>query len=602
MYNVSFLQKRAIGMRAIDRLAVWLLVSATLPLQSSNAASAQPTTRGPITPSEGKTELLWQRGAPGAVGDTEKDRPYISVYLPSHEASTGAAVVVCPGGGYAHLAVDHEGRVPARFLNSLGAAAFVLHYRIAPRYHHPAPLQDAQRALRMVRARSNEWHIDANRIGIWGFSAGGHLASTAATHFDRGQADALDPIERVSSRPDFAILSYAVITMEPPYTHMGSRKNLLGPNPAAELVESLSNEKQVRTDTPPTFLFHTTADSAVPSENSVKFYEALRKAGVPAELHIYEVGRHGVGLAPNDPILSTWTDRLAAWLRQRKILPGRVSEGVEIINDIPYREGDSKPWRLDLAMRKSTSGKPRPAIVVIHGGGWLEGDKSSFASRQYGVPGNIVEFAEQGFVAATINYRLSGEAPFPAALEDCRCAVRWLRAHANDYNLDPNRIGAFGNSAGGHLAMLLGMAAAAPNGDSPDRSSAVQAIVSDSGPIDLSYQFEHGPLREAIRKLMGGAPDEKLADAYRRASPMHSIQANVPPMLLIYGVEDEQVPIATADQFVAALGRAGVKDTSYLRLAGVGHCPYSRVRVPSVHSAVNEFFTRTLMQTTEASR
>src|SRR6266849_5774019 len=172
---------------------------------------------------------------------------------------------------------------------------------------------------------------------------------------------------------------------------------------------------------------------------------------------------------------------------------------VAVVRDIRYRKGPSKCWRLDLAMKENAHGKPRPAVVVIHGGGWLEGDKSSFASRKDGVPGNIEDFAELGFVALTINYRLSGEAPFPAALEDCKCAVRWLRAHAKEYNIDPQHIGAYGNSAGGHLALLLGMVGkeAALEGDGPyqEESSLVQAVVSDSGPIDLLYQYEHDRLR-----------------------------------------------------------------------------------------------------------
>ena len=263
--------------------------------------------------------LLWPNGAPGAAGNEEKDKPTLTVFPPPAGKANGVAVVVCPGGGYGALAVDHEGKQVAEWLNSLGVTAFMLKYRLAPRYHHPAPLQDAQRAIRTVRARAKEWNIDPKRIGIWGFSAGGHLASTVATHFDNGHP-AEDPIEEASCRPDFAILAYPVITMEKPYTHMGSRQNLLGQNPDPALVENLSNDKQVTSETPPTFLFHTDADSGVLPENSVLFYLALRKAKVPAELHIYEKGPHGVGLAPADPVLSTWKDRLAAWMRQRNLL------------------------------------------------------------------------------------------------------------------------------------------------------------------------------------------------------------------------------------------------------------------------------------------
>jgi enterochelin esterase family protein len=264
--------------------------------------------------------LLWPQAAPGAVGDERADRPTLTRYIPPADKATGAAVVVCPGGGYGALADDHEGRQVARWLNSTGVTAFVLKYRIAPRYHHPAPIQDAQHALRTVRAQANEWHVDPGRIGIWGFSAGGHLASTAGTHFDAGKPDAEDPIERVSCRPDFLILAYPVITFTEPTTHGGSRHNLLGPDFDPKLALELSNEKQVTAQTPPTFLFHTDADKGVVPENSVLFYLALRRGGVPAELHIYEKGAHGVGLAPKDAILSSWPERLAAWMKGRGLL------------------------------------------------------------------------------------------------------------------------------------------------------------------------------------------------------------------------------------------------------------------------------------------
>jgi acetyl esterase/lipase len=276
-----------------------------------------------------------------------------------------------------------------------------------------------------------------------------------------------------------------------------------------------------------------------------------------------------------------------------------AADHITVIHDVRYREGASRQWKLDLAMNKVPTDAPRPGIVVIHGGGWIEGDKSSFASRDHGVPGNIVDFAALGFVAVTINYRLAAEAPFPAALEDCKCAVRWLRAHANDYHLDPNRIGAFGNSAGGHLAMLLGMigpeAHREGDGANQDQSSLVQAVVSDSGPVDLTATYRAAVLREVCSRFMGGPPEGERAAAYRSASPANQITAQTPPLLLIYGVDDAQVPVQTADQFVVALGRAGLTDVSYHRLAHVDHCPYSLIRVPVLRPIVNDFFLRTLM-------
>jgi acetyl esterase/lipase len=273
-------------------------------------------------------------------------------------------------------------------------------------------------------------------------------------------------------------------------------------------------------------------------------------------------------------------------------------DNVIVVENLAYRDGASRQWRLDLARKKQGFKGPQPAIVVIHGGGWREGDEASFASDKFAVPGNIVDFAKLGFVAVTINYRLSGEAPYPAALEDCKCAVRWLRAHAKEYNIDPNHIGAYGNSAGGHLALLLALvgkeAGLEVNGPYQDQSSVVQAAVSDSGPIDLLYQYQHGQLKQVINQFLSGPPEGARASLYKNASPIYQIGRRAPPLLLLYGVEDEQVPVETADQFVVALSRAGHKDVSYHRLAAVGHCPHSLVRVVALREIVNEFFLRTL--------
>ncbi len=265
---------------------------------------------------EPTVELLWPNGAPDAKGTADADKPTLTLLPAPADKASGAAVVICPGGGYGGVMMSYEGVDVGRWLNTLGVSAVVLNYRHAGRgYHHPAPLEDAQRAIRAVRARASEWKLDPKKIGVLGFSAGGHLASTAGTHFDSGKADAADPIDRVSCRPDFMVLIYAVISLKPPATHSGSLHNLLGDNPDAKLVESLSNETQVTAQTPPTFLVASTADTVVPAENSVRFYLALRQAKVPAELHVYEKGNHGFGMGKGDPVLSTWTDLCGAWLR-----------------------------------------------------------------------------------------------------------------------------------------------------------------------------------------------------------------------------------------------------------------------------------------------
>jgi acetyl esterase/lipase len=294
----------------IRRQPMFILALAAILLP--NLCAAQET--------EPKTELLWPQGAPGAVGDTQADKPTIAIYLPAKEKAAGVGIVILPGGGYGGHAIGHEGKDIAAWLNDLGIAAFVTKYRLGKRYPHPAPLTDAQRAVRIVRARAGEFGIDPARVGIIGFSAGGHLASTVGTHFDAGQSDSADPIERASSRPDFMILCYPVISLQSTFTHRGSLRNLLGENPDPKLVASLSNETQVTPQTPPTFLFHTSTDTVVPPENSIMFYQALHAAGVPAEMHIYEQGKHGVGLAPNDPVLSTWPKRCEAWLGVHGVL------------------------------------------------------------------------------------------------------------------------------------------------------------------------------------------------------------------------------------------------------------------------------------------
>jgi acetyl esterase/lipase len=259
---------------------------------------------------------LWIGGAPGALGDSAVDRPVVTPYLPPPGRGTGAAAVVFAGGGYLRISLDKEGAQAARWLTSNGVAAFVVRYRLGPRYHHPAMLQDALRAVRVVRAGATTWGIDTNRIGVMGFSAGGHMASLAGTRFDAGGPTAPDPIDRVSSRPDFMMLVYPVITMESRLAHAGSRTRLLGADTIdAELVRRLSSETQVTRATPPTFLVASSDDATVPVENSLRLYQALRSSRVPVEMHLFEQGRHGFALALDDPALSIWSTLAATWMR-----------------------------------------------------------------------------------------------------------------------------------------------------------------------------------------------------------------------------------------------------------------------------------------------
>lgn len=279
-----------------------------------------------------KVELLWPDGAPGAkefkiweweiyiFGRVRNVRePSVTIYLPPKEKASGVAVIICPGGGLRTLAIDKEGYRIAEWLNTIGVAGFVLKYRHY-QYAHPIPLMDAQRAIRMVRSRSKEWNIDPDKIGIMGFSAGGHLASSAGTHFYYKKTAILDPIDSISCRPNFMILIYPVISMRDSITHKGSKLRLLGKNPEKRLVELLSNELQVTNETPPAFLVHAKDDKIVLPENSINFYRALRKAGVTAEMHIYENGGHGFGLGVKGGLVASWPDRCMDWMRSLDFL------------------------------------------------------------------------------------------------------------------------------------------------------------------------------------------------------------------------------------------------------------------------------------------
>ncbi len=257
--------------------------------------------------------VLWPNGAPFAKGSEPEDCPRITPYIVPASKPT-SAVVICPGGGYGGRAA-HEGEPVALWLNGIGVSAFVLDYRVAP-YRHPCELMDGQRAIRCVRHRAAEFNVDPKRVSILGFSAGGHLASSVGTHYDYGFPNAADPVEREICRPDCMVLCYPVITFAE-FSHGGSMTNLLGPAPPQDLRDLLSNEKQVTADTPPTFLWHTEDDPGVPVENSLLFAQALRKNKVSFELHIFKQGRHGLGLAPDDPHVGTWTRLCEEWLEKQ---------------------------------------------------------------------------------------------------------------------------------------------------------------------------------------------------------------------------------------------------------------------------------------------
>jgi acetyl esterase/lipase len=264
---------------------------------------------------------LWDGKVPGALGDAAEDKPTITVYQPSGDHDALPAVIVIPGGSYGYLATNHEGRQMANWLNGAGIVAFVLKYRVGPKYHNPIELGDARRAIRLVRARAKEFGVIPNKIGVLGFSAGGHLASTAETHFDGGDPQAADAIDRVSSRPDFVVLAYPVISLIADYANKSSWQNLLGRDATPEMRRALSNEFNVTPATPPTFIFSSSTDDVAPPENSVVFYLALLRAKVPAELHVFQKAPHGVGLDLDDPSVGEWTSLLMHWLQANQFVP-----------------------------------------------------------------------------------------------------------------------------------------------------------------------------------------------------------------------------------------------------------------------------------------
>jgi acetyl esterase/lipase len=300
------------------------------PASSSAAAAQTPEARARLV---AEAIPIWPEGVPGllpgAGPEIEKDarisnvhNPTLTVFLAPEGRRNGTAVIVCPGGGYGRLAIDKEGTVPAQWLNALGASAFVLKYRLGE-YGHPAPLRDVLRAVRLVRSQAAKWNVAPDRIGVMGFSAGGHLASIAATLYDAPEGRTGADLDQVSARPDFAVLVYPVISMSPPFVHAGSRENLIGPGPSTALVAHLSTDLQVSRRTPPTFLVHGGTDQSVAPENSVAFYAALRREGVPAELHVYQEGAHGVALEQGHGPISDWPKRCADWLAVRGLLPGK---------------------------------------------------------------------------------------------------------------------------------------------------------------------------------------------------------------------------------------------------------------------------------------
>jgi acetyl esterase/lipase len=298
---------------------LWLAAGFICVLSGGGCASVSATAASTVTkPPKGaaRAVVLWPQGAPGALGKEDEDVPKLFVY-PTTAAGVHSSVIVLPGGGYRHLMTEKEGGVEARWLNAHGVTAFVLEYRLGPEYHFPAPMLDGARAVRYVRSHAKELEVSPNKIGLWGFSAGGHLAGYMAAVHDAGVQHATDPVDRVSDRPDFVVVSYGRFSMDNTIPRTGNMEGLLGKHPTQAMLDAISVVRLVKKDTSPCFIYSTTADQTVNSLNATAFYDALKRAGVPAELHIFERGPHGTGLAQGLeglPELAIYPTLLQNWM------------------------------------------------------------------------------------------------------------------------------------------------------------------------------------------------------------------------------------------------------------------------------------------------
>lgn len=519
--------------------------------------------QGDAPGSEGMSEIPKQVRPGNDRVVTQVHRPLLYPYLPDEGAETGMAVIIAPGGGHNSLWSTHEGHTPAKYFADHGIAAFVLEYRLAEEKDSKYTvdehaLGDMQRAIRLVRARAPGWNLDPDRIGVMGFSAGGEIAALSGMRFDAGNVKATDSIARQSSRPDFVALIYP------------GRSHRYEPQP----------------ETPPTFIAAGFGDRPDISEGMAEVYLKYKRAGVPTELHIYSNAGHGFGLREGKSgSVTKWVDRFIDWAGDRKLLgreartesipgeskPEGQASDLKIIRDIAYRDGDSQAWRLDMAMPTQQTEALRPALVIVHGGGWRGGSKSVDVYQKM-----MTDYARKGYVTVNIEYRLTGEAPFPACIEDVKCAVRWLRAHAKDYHIDPDRIGAYGHSAGAHLALMLAMApkSAGLEGDGgwDDHSSIVNVAAAGSPPTELGR-------------------DTPMAKT--EWWPIGYIGGDHPPLFLIQGTEDRIVRAELTDDFVEKMKDAGA-DIKYLRVEGARHGVAYNERLELTDPAIAEFFAKHL--------
>jgi acetyl esterase/lipase len=488
---------------------------------------------------------LWKNHAPIGNNKYEAADSWITVHQPT--IGNGTAVVICPGGGYGGLVTGAEGHGIAKWLNGHGITGVVLEYRL-PQGRPFVPLLDAQRAIRTVRANANRWNVNPAQVGIMGFSAGGHLAATAGTHFDSGTPNANDVLDRPSCRPDFMILVYPVVTMGK-LTHGGSRTNLLGKQPSEAMIELFSNEKQVAPNTPPTFLAHAADDKAVSLENSQVFYNALKANKIPGKLLELPSGGHGLN-GYQGPMWDAWQKQSLEWLKQldlahansgKRLDPLRqIAATLEPTRKVTYKKvGDRE---LELHIFEPESLRPderRPCFVTIHGGGWAGGQPR----RMYPFADH---YARQGMVGISVEYRLlkqeQGNTVFDC-VKDGRSAIRYIRSHASELRIDPSKIVVSGASAGGHVAVSTALFSGVDElSDAVDVSSVPNAMVLLFPVIDTSK---------------AGYGNAKIGERWRELSPVNHVRAGLPPTLIFHGTGDTVTPFSGAKAFHDAMQAAG---------------------------------------------
>ena len=478
--------------------------------------------------------------------------PTLTVFRP--ENPNGVAVVICPGGGYTFLSFENEGKRIAEKLNKSGITAFVLKYRLPTTqgadFKHPVPLSDALRAIQWIRGHATEYKLDPKRIGIMGFSAGGHLAASAGTLYSK-YSFGTDEISKVSSRPDFMCLGYPVISTQKEFQHGCVRSPLKAGYTPAQLKE-MSCELNVNAQTPPTFLMHAKNDKGVLPQNSIVMHEALKKQGVATELKLYEQGGHGFGLGRTGTDSTQWMGDFIDWLPHARAQQGRVWTPEEIGKGafsqrpdkaLVYKTVDNKGEATELKLqvflpKGHQASDSRPAAVFFHGGGWRGGTPDHmYPQCRY--------LALRGMVAISVQYRtinVFGTTP-KECVKDGKSAMRWVRTHAAELGIDPSRIVAGGGSAGGHIAAATALVEAFDEaGEDASVSCRPEALVL------FNPVFDNGPQ---------GFRNSLVREYWKAISPIDHIDANTPPTFVILGTKDKHIPVETAKRFERLMTEQG---------------------------------------------